>query len=108
MSYAVYFKGLKAGTLSRDAEGYTFAYDPRYVADSRADKKSIAFTLPKRSEPYRSPHLFPFFSGLLPQGVNRQLACTAFHIDPKDDFALLPEVAGEDTIGAVTVRKERS
>ena len=39
----VYYRDIKAGTLTRDADGYTFRYDPIYLADSRLpDIKAIS------------------------------------------------------------------
>lgn len=79
----VYFNNNKAGELTEQVpdRDYTFSYDDNYL---HSDGYSISATLPKRKEPYRSEHLFPFFSNLLPEGANRKVICRALRIDEKD------------------------
>lgn len=66
----VYFNDNRAGVLTERVPGrdYTFNYDNSYLG---SDGYSISATLPKRKEPYRSEHLFPFFSNLLPEGESK-------------------------------------
>lgn len=100
----IYSKGRFAGVLTEsDTRDYTFEYDAAYIADS--DTYSISLTLPKRSEPYRSDHLFPFFSNMLSEGDNRSVQCRLLHIDEADEFELLLATASIDTIGAITIER---
>ena len=101
----VYNDGVLAGTLSEDAKGFEFVYDPAYLADERAP--AVSLTLPKRKKPYRSPHLFPFFYGLLAEGSLKDLQCRILRIDEEDSFGRLLATAGGDTIGSVTVVREK-
>jgi hypothetical protein len=47
-----------------------------------------------------------FFYNLLPEGSNKQVVCQLNRIDRNDYFGLLLTTAANDTIGAVTVRKQ--
>ena len=102
----VYFNDNRAGVLTERVPGrdYTFNYDNSYLG---SDGYSISATLPKRKEPYRSEHLFPFFSNLLPEGANRKVICRALRIDEKDLFGILSAMADKDFIGAVEIRKHK-
>ena len=51
--------------------------------------------------------LFPFFKGLLPEGWYLNIVSVTQKVDSKDSFGVLIGTAGTDTIGAVTVRKEK-
>lgn len=94
-------KGVAAGLLTETASGFVFSYDPVYLA--REDATAVSLTLPLRSEPYGSPHLFPFFEGLLGEGGLRDLQSRLYKIDPHDGFGLLLKTAASDVIGCVTV-----
>jgi serine/threonine-protein kinase HipA len=48
--------------------------------------------------------LFAFFQGLLAEGINKDIQCRLLKIDENDDFLRLLQTAGNDTIGAVTVK----
>lgn len=103
MKGGVYINGELAGTLEKDTAGkYHFRYDNAYFQDSI--KPSISLTLPKSRQTYESDHLFAFFQGLLSEGVNKDIQCRLLKIDENDDFSRLLLTAGEDTIGAVTVK----
>ncbi|MFR9527535.1 MAG: HipA N-terminal domain-containing protein [Rikenellaceae bacterium] len=100
----IYSKGRLAGVLTEsDVRDYTFEYDVAYLADNDVD--SISLTLPKRSEPYKSSYLFPFFSNMLSEGDNRSVQCSLLHIDENDEFELLLATASVDTIGAITIQR---
>lgn len=100
----VYSNGVAAGTLVENDNGeYIFQYCDSYMLDK--DCRAIALTLPKRIEPYVSAELFPFFYNMLAEGANKALQCGTLKIDENDAFGLLLATAGDDTIGAVTVRK---
>jgi serine/threonine-protein kinase HipA len=104
MKGAIYNNGILAGYLERDAAGeYIFTYDTLYFA--APENPPISLSLPKKSQQHRSAHLFPFFYGLLSEGVNKDIQCRLLKIDEQDDFSRLLETAGENTIGAITVKK---
>ncbi len=100
----VYCKGRRAGRLEERAEGYAFMYDADYLADASAS--SVSLTLPKTQQVYLSRQLFPFFVGLLTEGEQAAFQCRTLHLDREDYFGRLLACAGEDTIGAVTVKPE--
>lgn len=102
----VYHNDTFAGTLTELVRGgkCRFQYDQKYLNSSLP---SISLTLPKRSEPYDSDYLFPFFIALLPEGFNRRYVCRNAHIDDKDYFGLLTVMADVDFIGAVNIRKSK-
>lgn len=98
----VYFRGEPAGILTEEnRNSYLFRYDDLYFADD--SKPSASLTLPKSQQQYKSHFLFPFFSNMLSEGVNRKLQCRLLKLDEKDDFGLLLATARFDTPGAVTV-----
>jgi serine/threonine-protein kinase HipA len=94
-------RGIAAGRLEETPSGYLFTYDPVYLAGDAA--AAVSLTLPLRSEPYVSPHLFPFFEGLLAEGSLRELQSRLHKIDLEDSFGLLLKTAAFDVIGCVTV-----
>ena len=99
----VYRNEEEAGILSKHDNGtFTFRYHEVYFANP--DKKSICLTLSKQRQEYISETLFPFFSNLLAEGVNRRLQSKHLQIDENDSFGLLLATAGNDTVGAVTVK----
>lgn len=105
-SGVVYYRDRIAGRLRETDDGYEFAYSPDYLNDSSVP--SVSLTLPKRPEPYRSPYLFAFFSGLLAEGVQKEIQCRYLKIDEDDDFGRLLRTSKLDCIGAVHVSPEKS
>ena len=100
----VYNNNVLAGLLEKTEEGeYVFTYDLRYL--NSPDTSSISLTLPKNEKTFRSDVLFPFFFGLLSEGVNKQTQCRLLKIDEKDHFSLLLATANNDTIGSITIRE---
>lgn len=100
---AVYNNKVLAGYLEKAQAGtYIFRYHPDYFANPEAPAISLSF--PKSQMEYQSQTLFPFFFGLLSEGVNKQTQCRLLKIDENDHFSLLVETAGADTIGAITVK----
>ena len=97
----VYYRDIVAGTLTRDADGYTFRYAPTYLADSHLP--DISATLPKSCAEYHSRVLFPFFYGLLAEGRQKERQCRELHIDEHDHFTRLIETSAYGAIGAVYV-----
>ena len=97
----VYHNDTLAGYLLKNKRRYTFLYDSKYAMSSNP---SIAIDMPKKRRIFRSPYLFPYFQGLLPEGLNRDFFCERLGISPSDKFAMLQKLANYETIGAVTVR----
>lgn len=102
----VYLNDIKAGELTENHPGveYMFQYDHKFLEKGLP---AVSLTLPKRSEPYYSETLFPFFNNMLPEGENRKIICSMRHLDEKDIFGLLCVMADQDFIGAVNIRNAR-
>lgn len=98
----VFLHGIKVGLLTEsDNREFTFAYDKAYLLSEQCD--AVSLTLPLRSEPYHSPHLFPVFANMLSEGANRKVQSQLLHIDEQDDFGILLATCQYDTIGAITI-----
>lgn len=103
----VYVKGREAGVLAKFRDGaYEFRYKPSYRRD--ASVCSVAFTLPKSRPVHRSQVLFPFFYGLLAEGVQKRRQCRGLKIDEQDHFTRLAETCRQGVIGAVYVMPRES
>ena len=101
---AIYNNDVLAGHLEKRApDDYRFTYTEGYLADPSLP--SISLSLPKTQAEHRSRRLFPFFSGLLAEGINKDIQCRLLKIDEEDDFTRLLRTAGEDSIGAITVKE---
>ena len=96
----VFLRGIKAGSLTEDENGYTFEYDANYLV--QADAEAVSLTLPLSNKPYRDKVLFPFFDGLIPEGWLLDIAETNWKIDARDRMSLLLACC-KDCIGAVGV-----
>ena len=106
-SLTVYVKNREAGVLSKFRDGtYEFRYAPNYRLDESTD--SVAFSIPKANPVHRSRVLFPFFYGLLAEGIQKQLQCRGLKIDEKDHFTRLAETCRQGVIGAVSVLPRKS
>lgn len=105
----IFYKDQLAGILTESDEGYEFCYLPDYL--SLATAKAISLTLPLREEVYKSPVLFPFFDGLIPEGWLLDVALRNTDISILDRMSLLL-ICCKDCIGAVSVvpveRKEEA
>ncbi|MDR1974624.1 MAG: HipA N-terminal domain-containing protein [Bacteroidales bacterium] len=98
----VYCNGILAGEIiEQSREHYIFRYDDAYFSNS--SMPAISLTLQKNNKEYVSPTLFPFFSNLISEGVNRIVQSRILKIDENDDFGLLLATATNDTIGKITV-----
>jgi HipA-like protein len=102
MKAEIYYNRLLAGYLEKQMGRYDFYYDSQYLQSSNP---SISFSFPKSAQLFQSNTLFPFFSGLLAEGTNKEIQCKAWRIDENDDFERLLKTATSDTIGAVTVKE---
>ena len=91
-----------AGRLARDGDAVVFSYRREYLADP--DAPAVAWSLPRDSEPVRTPAgaVPPFFAGLLPEGVRLRAVVLGTRTSEDDHLTLLIAV-GADTIGDVRV-----
>lgn len=101
----VYCQGRLAGRIEEQPAGYRFAYDKAYLASEHATPVSL--TLPLQSTPYEATALFPFFHGLLAEGILKDTQCRKLKLDENDHFGRLLKTAGSDTIGDVTVAEAK-
>lgn len=100
----VYNNKALAGTLEKMSDKeYVFRYDDLYFNDP--GQHAISLSLPKKQQEYRSIALFPFFFGLLSEGVNKATQCRLLHIDENDHFTLLLRTAHSDTIGSIIIKE---
>lgn len=100
----VYNNGVLAGILEKTtSDHYIFTYTDEYI--SNRDMPAISLSFPKVVKAYEAKELFPFFYGMLAEGINKDIQCRLLKIDEDDDFTRLIKTAGEDTIGAITVRE---
>jgi serine/threonine-protein kinase HipA len=99
----VYNKGILAGILEENEDGYQFAYDNAYFINP--DCKAVTMTLPKTAKHYFSRQLFPFFFGLLAEGTTMKLQCRILKIDENDHFGRLLKTAHGDIIGSITIEE---
>lgn len=97
----VFCGGRFAGCIEELSDGYRFTYDTGYLTSSGT--RSISLTMPKQPEPYTSKVLFPFFFGLLAEGILKETQCRKLKLDENDHFGRLLKTAHSDTVGAVTV-----
>lgn len=89
-----------AGYIVQDDDGYTFTYTPEYFSSPGA--QAISLTLPLSKEPFKSPVLFPFFDGLIPEGWLLEIAEKNWKLNPRDRMGLLLACC-KDCIGAVSI-----
>ena len=99
----VFSNGQFAGIIEESDSGYAFSYDPVYLADN--DSRPICFAMPKRIEKYTASHLFPFFYGLLTEGVTCRIQCQKLKLDENDYFGRLLKTGAGDIIGSITVEE---
>lgn len=100
----VYNNGKLAGVLEKwAADDYRFIYEEGYFTDQSLP--AISLSLPKSQKDFHSRILFPFFSGLLAEGINKDIQCRLLRIDENDDFTRLLKTASEDAIGAITIKE---
>lgn len=100
---AVYRNGIYAGELVEESRSaYRFRYDDAYYYNPSLP--AISITLPKTTPEYQSRSLFPFFANMVAEGTNLDIQALYLRIDRKDTFRLLEATAGNDTIGAITVK----
>ncbi|MBR2091242.1 MAG: HipA N-terminal domain-containing protein [Fibrobacter sp.] len=98
----VFKNGKIAGILLASKRRFVFIYDGDYLDK---DGTSIAINLPKSKRIFYSKCLFPFFSGLLPEGENRADICKRLKINVNDDFAVLLALCKNESIGDITLQE---
>ena len=99
----IYMNSLFAGIIEQNDEGFIFEYDKDYLIENA---KVISLTLPLQSEPFISKTMIPFFDGLIPEGWLLLIANQVLKVDTFDRMDLLLACC-EDTIGAVSVRRQK-
>jgi len=97
---AVWYAGEQAGYIEEHEDHYEFYYLPEYLTGDRSC--AVSLTLPLQTEPFKSPQLFSFFDGLIPEGWLLDIAEKNWKLNPRDRMGLLLACC-KDTIGAVTV-----
>jgi len=100
----VYVRGRRAGVIEETREGFRLTYDMAYLLDP--ESRAVSLTLPKQTGPHTSPVLFPFFYGLLAEGILKETQCRKLKLDEQDHFGRLLKTTHGDAIGAVTVIEE--
>jgi len=101
---SIYYNNILAGTLEKvGGDVYKFTYNKEYLPNPAMP--AVSLTLPKSNESYEQKILFSFFMGLLSEGINKEIQCRLLKIDEEDDFTRLLKTAGEDTIGAITIKE---
>jgi HipA-like protein len=100
----VYCRGRLAGRIEEQPDGYRFTYDAGHLTSR--DARAVSLTLPLQAEPFVSTPLFPFFYGLLAEGILKDAQCRKLKLDEDDHFGRLLKTANSDTIGSVTVVEE--
>ena len=103
MKARVLFKQQLAGILGKNSSGYYFKYDEQYLSDPKT--KSISLSFPKNKKNFHAKQLFPFFHGLLTEGLATKIQSRKLKIDEKDYFTRLIKTANIDTIGCVTIEE---
>jgi len=93
-------KDTLAGRLKETADGYEFVYDSDYLKSDKPEP--ISLTMPLTNKPMKSPTLFPFFDGLLPEGWLLAAAEKNWKLNPGDRMGLLLACC-KNCIGAVSV-----
>ena len=96
----VYKNSVKAGVLKRQNTGVIFIYDEFYLNNYNEDL-SIHLPLSKKEHTLNGTNLFPFFAGLLPEGMRLKALTRKVKTSEDDMFSLLAAI-GSDCIGDVS------
>ena len=96
----IYRKDVLAGILTEDGGEYRFCYESSYL--EREDALPISLTMPLQEEAYVSPVLFPFFDGLIPEGLLLDVVLRNTDISILDRMSLLL-LCCKECIGSVSV-----
>jgi serine/threonine-protein kinase HipA len=96
----VYMNDNFTGIISESEDGYTFVYEQKYLDNK--ENLPVSQTLPFKKDAYKSPVLFPFFDGLIPEGWLLEIAEKNWKLKSTDRMGLLLACC-KDCIGAVSV-----
>ncbi len=100
----VYYGDVFAGQLVELSKGsYVFTYDDAFLADDSTPPVSV--NLPKSQKVYRSDHIFPVFTNMLPEGANRRALCRFMKVDENDFFGMLEMICDMDAIGKFVLKR---
>jgi serine/threonine-protein kinase HipA len=96
----VYLNGTEVGFLAeiRQGQEYVFAYHKDYKG------LPVSQTMPLKVKEYHFDRFPPFFDGLLPEGIQLEGLLKINKID-KDDYFSQLIAAGDDLVGAVTIKE---
>lgn len=100
----VYIRDAFAGVLKETDNGYSFKYNGEYLRSK--NPSPVSLTLPLQEKEYSSKTLFPFFDGLIPEGLLLKIVTENRKISSKDRFGILL-VACKDAIGNVKILEEK-
>ncbi|PKQ45953.1 HipA N-terminal domain-containing protein [Confluentibacter flavum] len=99
---SIYYNEIVAGILTETDDGdYLFEYTNNYIKNYSS--QFITFSMPVRTERYKSNRLFPFFEGLIPEGWLLSIATKNWKLNPNDRMGLLLACC-QNCIGAVSVQ----
>ncbi len=90
----VFWDGELVGTYDLLEDGSElFTYDAAYLESEKASP--ISHSLPLRADAYGKRKFRPFFSGLLPEELQRRRIASFLGVAENDDFAMLEAIGGE-------------
>ncbi|MEW6710036.1 MAG: HipA domain-containing protein [Candidatus Riflebacteria bacterium] len=94
-----------AGTLKRTKNGCEFIYDEEFLQQSFSP--GISFCMPKTRRKYSNNgiNLFPFFAGLLPEGLRLKAITKNLKTSEDDLFSIFADI-GSHVIGDVYAKTE--
>jgi serine/threonine-protein kinase HipA len=100
MALSVYYEQRLVGTITVDADGAGFTYDPSWLSTRGAFPISTSIPLNKgRTGP---AVLLPWAANLLPESGNLQAVGQFLGVAPSDVIGILSEI-GRDTAGALSI-----
>jgi len=104
-SLHVYVNRNRAGLLIQNEHGLLeFEYSPAYLENPKAIP--LSHSLPLRPEKFSVRECRGFFSGILPEEINREIIAKNLGISAGNDFSLLKEIGGE-CAGAISFLTEK-
>ena len=89
----VWLSGAHVGTLSQVQGRLGFSYAAAWLASDGA--VALSQSLPLGDQIFDDGTARPFFAGLLPEAIKRQLIAQALQVSRQNDFALLDSLGGE-------------
>ena len=89
----VWLSGAHVGTLSQVQGRLGFSYAAAWLASD--DAAALSQSLPLGDQYFDDATARPFFAGLLPEAIKRQLIAQALQVSRQNDFALLDSLGGE-------------